>query len=327
MKVIHKIVATATAAACVFAFNVVAVSSAFAATSNTATVAITVIDNDNANDPTVLRNCYVTVSADATVADALNEAGFDKVDSIEATASDPYSSYYSSYDYPYFNGKNMEAFDDDTYKYWIDLYDGEVDMNGKTAVTSTVTNGAHYQYVYDVASYDAATQSIKYSFSYGDYSGLISDPLSADVVNTCCSILPKKITKKNVDDADWFMGEIETIYAALSDAEKAKVVYDIVALRDDIIRAQDAVALGKVAKTKTVKAKANKKVTVQLKKIKSANGNKVVYFQKTKNAKVTVSKAGRITVKKGLKKNVNIKVNAYCGTTASKTITIKVKAA
>ena len=76
-----------------------------------------------------------------------------------------------------------------------------------------------------------------------------------------------------------------------------------------------------------MKAKANKKVTVKLKKITSTSGNKVMYFQKTKNAKVTVNTNGKITVKKGLKKNVNIKVAAYCGTEAAKTVTIKVKAA
>ncbi len=146
-------------------------------------------------------------------------------------------------------------------------------MDGNTAVTSKVSNGAHYQYIYDAPSIDPVTQSMEYNFNYSkdDEFPYISDPLSADVVNSYC------------------------MYAS------TKVKYPLIEIRDEIIRVQDSVAIDNVAKTKTVKAKANKKVTV--------NTN------------------GKITVKKGLKKNVNIKVAAYCGTEAAKTITIKVKAA
>ncbi len=89
MKIIRKIMATATAAACVVAFNTVAVSSAFAADNGEVTVAITIINNDDPNDPEIFRNCYVTVSEGATVGDALYEAGFDKVDTLEETAENP----------------------------------------------------------------------------------------------------------------------------------------------------------------------------------------------------------------------------------------------
>ena len=326
MKIIRKIMATATAAACVVAFNTVAVSSAFAADNGEVTVAITIINNDDPNNPEIFRNCYVTVSEGATVGDALYEAGFDKVDTLEETAENPYTTYTTSYDYPYFNGQDYNK---ETGEYWIDLYNGEVDMDGNTAVTSKVSNGAHYQYIYDAPSIDPVTQSMEYNFNYSkdDEFPYISDPLSADVVNSYCMYASTKITKKNVEDKAIMMTEAEKVYSTLSDAEKAKVKYPLIEIRDEIIRVQDSVAIDKVAKKKTVKAKANKKVTVKLKKITSTSGNKVMYFQKTKNAKVTVNTNGKITVKKGLKKNVNIKVAAYCGTEAAKTITIKVKAA
>lgn len=331
MKIIRKIMATVTAAACVVAFNTVAVSSAFAANSNgKVTVALTIIDNSDPNDPDIIANRYVTVSEGATVTDMLGEAGFTEAASLEETKTDS-SAYcltekYSedSLQYPQFKGM---AYNSNTGMYWIDVCDGAADVDGtKTAVTSTVTNGAHYQYIYDAASYDESW-NITYNFSYSDYSDLISDPLSADAVNTYCSILPKKFTKKNITYVDWYMGEIETIFNALSNAEKEKVAYDVVQLRDSIIKAQDGFALGNVAKNTTVKAKANKKVTVTLKKVTSDSGNKVRYVQKTKNAKVTVNTNGKVTVKKGLKKNVNVKVVAYCGVEATKNITIKVKAA
>ena len=328
MKIIRKIMATATAAACVVAFNTVAVSSAFAADNGEVTVAITIINNDDPNNPEIFRNCYVTVSEGATVGDALYEAGFDKVDTLEETAENPYITYYEQYSYPQFNGQTTVENEDGSYSYWISLYDGDTDA-GEASMTSTVTNGAHYQYIYDTASVDPVTQSVDYHFNYSkdDEFPYISDPLSADVVNSYCMYASTKITKKNVEDKAIMMTEAEKVYSTLSDAEKAKVKYPLIEIRDEIIRVQDSVAIDKVAKKKTVKAKANKKVTVKLKKITSTSGNKVMYFQKTKNAKVTVNTNGKITVKKGLKKNVNIKVAAYCGTEAAKTITIKVKAA
>ncbi len=327
MKIIRKIVASVTAAACVVAFNTVAVSSAFAADNGVATVALTIIDNDDPNDPQIIRNTHVTVPEGSTVADVLDAAGFDAVESIEDTAKDPYTTYYLSGSYPYFNGKAMEANDDGSWVYWVDLYNGEVDTTAATASTSTVVNGAHYQYVYDTITFDE-DYNTDYSFSYSDYADLIDDPLSASKVNSLISIIPfGDLNKKNISSAAWLMDEVEEIFNGLSNREKEKVAYDVVQLRDSIIKTQDSFALANVVKTKTVKAKANKKVTVTLKKVTSDSGNKVMYSQKTKNAKVTVNKNGKITVKKGLKKTVKIKVVAYCGVEATKNITLKVKAA
>ncbi len=324
MKLIRKIMATATAAACVVAFNTVAVSSAFAASSDTATVAVTVLDIENPTDPNPLRNCYVTVSADATVADVLEEAGFDKVATAEESAAEPYFTYYESYGYPQFSGK---GYNEDKNMWWIDLYNGEMDMDGMTELSHKVVNGSHYQFIYDTAAIDPITQSAEYNYTYGgDGPAALDDPLSANVVNNYCQYIISKTTKKNVDYKFMVMDDIENVYAVLSDAEKAKVDYDIVMVRDDLIRSADGIAV-KAAANKTVKAKKNAKKTVTLKAITSASGNKVWYMQKTKNAKVTVSKTGKITVKKGLKKTASIKVAAYCGVAATKNITIKVKAA
>ncbi len=324
MKIVRKIVASVTAAACVVAFNTVAVSSAFAADNSEATVAITVIDNSDPNDPGIIRDCAVTVSASATVADALGAAGFEKVDTIDETKIDPYGTYCLSYDYPYFAGK---GYDTTTGNYWLDVYDGELDADGsKTIVTATVVNGAHYQYIYDKANYDEATETASYSFDYADYADLIDDPLSAAYVNTCLSVLPKKFNKNNISSALNVVNYAASVYNALSNAEKEKVIKDVIEVRDSVIRYADNLAV-KTAADKTIKAKKNAKKTVTLKAITSASGNKVTYSQKTKNAKVTVSKTGKVTVKKGLKKTVKIKVAAYCGVAASKNITITVKAA
>lgn len=320
MKIVRKIVASVTAAACVVAFNTVAVSSAFAADNSEATVAITVIDNSDPNDPGIIRDCAVTVSASATVADALEAAGFTKVDTIDETKIEPYTTYCVSNDYPYFGGK---GYDEATGNYWIDLYDGALDNDGKTKPVTTVVNGAHYQYVYDAPDW---TAEVPYSFDYADYADLIDDPLSASYVNTCLSVLPKKFNENNISSAMNVVDYAVTIYNALSNAEKEKVIMDVIEVRDNVIRVADGFAV-KTAANKTIKAKKNAKKTVTLKAITSVSGNKVTYHQKTKNAKVTVSKAGKVTVKKGLKKNVKIKVAAYCGVAATKNITITVKAA
>lgn len=91
-----------------------------------------------------------------------------------------------------------------------------------------------------------------------------------------------------------------------------------------------------VAKGKTVKIKnsviKNKSVKVKRKKaitIKNAKG-KVTYKKAKGNKKITVSKAGNITVKKGLKKGtykVKIKVTAAgdsCYKKTTKTVTVKI---
>ena len=87
-------------------------------------------------------------------------------------------------------------------------------------------------------------------------------------------------------------------------------------------------------KAKTVAAKAKKKTTIKATKaftVKKAAG-KVTYAKKSGNAKITISKAGKITVKKGLKKgktyNLKVKVTAAGNDSykkLTKTVTVKVK--
>ncbi|MDO4890466.1 MAG: hypothetical protein Q3963_03810 [Coriobacteriaceae bacterium] len=87
-------------------------------------------------------------------------------------------------------------------------------------------------------------------------------------------------------------------------------------------------------KAKTVKAKAKKKTIIKKAKaftVKKAQG-KVTFKKTSGNKKITVSKAGNVTVKKGLKKGktykVKVKVKAAGNDnykSAAKTVTLKVK--
>ena len=87
-------------------------------------------------------------------------------------------------------------------------------------------------------------------------------------------------------------------------------------------------------KAKSVKAKAKKKTVVKTKKafnVKNAKG-KVTYTKMSGNKKITVSKTGKVTVKKGLKKGKTYKVKVKVSTegnasylSAEKTVTLKVK--
>lgn len=88
------------------------------------------------------------------------------------------------------------------------------------------------------------------------------------------------------------------------------------------------------AKAKTVKASSKKKMTFTAKKafsVSKAQG-KVTYKQATKNKKIAVSSAGKVTVKKGLKKgktySIKVKVTAAGNANykkGTKTVTLKVK--
>lgn len=77
-----------------------------------------------------------------------------------------------------------------------------------------------------------------------------------------------------------------------------------------------------------MKAKAKKKTTASLKVVTSKSGAKSTFKKASGNAKITVSKAGKITVKKGLKagKTYTAKVTATVGT-QTKTVKVTVKVA
>ena len=153
---------------------------------------------------------------------------------------------------------------------------------------------------------------------------------------------------KKVDDA-------VAAYLALSDTAKAQVdSADISALVSAVskasqARADKAAAAEKAAeqasasalqanpmtvKAKTVKAKAKKKTKIKKTKafvIKDAKGA-LTFAKLSGNAKITVSKAGKVTVKKGLKKGNTYKVKVLVAAKgkkpyapAMKIVTLKVK--
>ena len=128
--------------------------------SSTVTVGLTIYDT---TDNTTVYNDAVTVSADATVADVLAEAGFTEASTLADTADG--ASYYDSWSCPYFLAKGYDA---DTYCYWVAMYEGDGWNNYADAyLTATVQDGGHYQYIYGSSSY----------FDYGDYDDL-DDPLA-----------------------------------------------------------------------------------------------------------------------------------------------------
>ena len=134
--------------------------------SSTVTVGLTIYDT---TDNTTVYNDAVTVSADATVADLLEAAGFTEADTLADTADG--ASYYDSWSCPYFLAKGYDA---DTYCYWVAMYEGDGWSNYASAyLTATVQDGGHYQYIYGSSSY----------FDYDDYDDL-DDPLIATVALT-----------------------------------------------------------------------------------------------------------------------------------------------
>ena len=101
----------------------------------------------------------------------------------------------------------------------------------------------------------------------------------------------------------------------------------IAALQAQLVKLQDQSSVAKI-KGKTVKAKASKKTTAKLKAVKSDSGAKSTFKKVKGTKKVTVSKSGKITVAKGLKKGAKytVKVKATVGA-ATKTVNVVVKVA
>jgi hypothetical protein len=136
------------------------------------------------------------------------------------------------------------------------------------------------------------------------------------------------------------MKAIDEARAMLNQAIAAGSAADVTRCAQILQKAVDEAAQKKAnpikAKNKTVKAKAAKKTTFSAKKafgVSKAQG-KVTYKKATGNKKNTVSKAGKVTVKKGLKKGksykVKVKITAagngnYLKKTIVKTLTVKVK--
>ena len=161
-----------------------------------------------------------------------------------------------------------------------------------------------------------------------------ADVTAAKALNAAIAALPAEVTAANGNDVIAATDKILADYAALttgakklvSSADYAKAVATIKAA-DEAIANADKAAVAKV-KGKTVKAKAKKATKSSLKAVTSESGAKSTFKKVTKNSKVTVSKTGKIVVKKGLKagKKYTVKVKATVGA-STKTVKVVVKVA
>lgn len=121
--------------------------------------------------------------------------------------------------------------------------------------------------------------------------------------------------------------EVDAMAKAIEDAVNALVEKK----EPEIVKEKTTISIVKKSNIKTIKAggkKLKKNVTFTV-KTKATSGAKTTYKKVTKG-KISVSKAGKVTLKKGLKKGkYNIKVKVSCAETAtansaSKTITLKI---
>ena len=143
---------------------------------------------------------------------------------------------------------------------------------------------------------------------------------------------PVTAALKAAKTADEAKAAIEA-YSKLNDAQKKLVDSADVAAANEIIAkaelkdAQDEAAIAAV-KGKTVKAKAKKATKSSLKVVTSESGAKSTFKKTSGTKKVTVSKSGKIVVKKGLKagKKYTVKVKATVGA-STKTVKVIVKVA
>jgi hypothetical protein len=140
---------------------------------------------------------------------------------------------------------------------------------------------------------------------------------------------------KYTDDS---VDAIKEAKSMLNQAIAAGTAGDVTRCAELLQKAVDNAALKAantmVAAGKTVKAKASKKTTIKKSKaftVKNAKG-KVTFKKKSGNSKVVVSKTGKVTVKKGLKKGKTYKVKVQVKAAGNgdylaktKTVTLKVK--
>jgi hypothetical protein len=134
----------------------------------TFSVALTIVD-ESTSPATVVSNVKVDgMTADMTVADMLDAAGFTEVDSQDAV-TDPATQYFASYGAPYFLGKGYDA---TTGNYWVTCFDGSSNNYASAMLDATLQDGGHYQYIYGTT--DPVTYEL--TFSYTDE---IADPLAA----------------------------------------------------------------------------------------------------------------------------------------------------
>ncbi len=134
---------------------------------DTFSVALTVVDTTDSENP-VVKNVKVDgLTSDNTVADLLSKAGFTSGDQA-ASAADP-SVYFNSNGSPYFNGK---GYDSVTGNYWATMFNGDSANWAKAILTAKLEANGHYQYIYTDAS----------TFSYASADGTF--PVQLTVVDT-----------------------------------------------------------------------------------------------------------------------------------------------
>ena len=158
------------------------------------------------------------------------------------------------------------------------------------------------------------------------------DAKAAIAVTDAIAKIPAEITAANAAEAKAAAEAAVKAYGELSataknlvsSADYAKATAAIAAA-DEAVATADKAAVAKV-KGKTVKAKASKKTTAKLTKVTSESGTVSTFKKTSGNAKITVSKSGKITVKKGLKKGkkYTAKVKATIGA-STKTVKVVVK--
>ena len=190
----------------------------------------------------------------------------------------------------------------------------------KTVLTNTAADYAQ-----------AVTYAVK-SAKVSTVDAAVAEPAIA--VNDAIAKLPAEVTAANAAEAKAAAEAAIAAYNELTKAQKdlvksvdyAKATATIKAANDAIVNADEA-AIAKV-KGKTVKAKAKKATKSSLKVVTSESGAKSTFKKTYGNKKVTVSKSGKIVVKKGLKagKKYTVKVKATVGT-QTKTVKVIVKVA
>ena len=182
-----------------------------------------------------------------------------------------------------------------------------------------------------VAAYVNAIKAVPTNSTYVT-SVAAADAEAVIAVDDAFAKIPAEVTAANAVEAKAAAEAAVKAYGELTASQKqliSSATYEkavaTIAAADEAIATADKAAVSKV-KGKTVKAKASKKTTAKLTKVTSESGAVSTFSKTSGNAKITVSKSGKITVKKGLKKGkkYTAKVKATVGA-STKTVKVIVK--
>lgn len=224
----------------------------------------------------------------------------------------------------YFNyGKYSVMKDSDGKKYVVTYYNGIVYTFSDDDVITLGDNTYHYLTPTNTVSENDLTESTVTVAEDGLYSYMIEGntfSYTGDGTHTHCwdkGVVTKKATPTSTG--------IKTYTCTVCGETKTEAVPKLKKLSNTV-----------KVKAKAINAKSKKNTSVKKTKafsISKAQG-KITFKQVTKNKKIVVSKAGKVTVKKGLKKGkiykIKVKVTAagnakYMTKTATVTLKIKIK--